>query len=478
MILLLLFFIPLDAMNGSGNAELTCFTHDSIYESDCFGNTALIRAAKLGDQAHLESLLPQSDLTKKNLKGKQALHYVLESKSVALLEPFLVRNASLYTSSENLAKVEEERLTDGKARAALEENKILIEEYAAKWYVNFSQDYSPFEILWNEAIKSGFCGLMAYLIMVKKRDNRKPRLPNGLTAFQLAAEANQPLIVELLIINSEDLIGDLCPPEAPNNSPLAIAARNNCERIVELLAQKASTDCPKAFQEAEHSAKTPEIKDILWAWQINVASHRPRFGGEEETPLHSACRNRSIKALRIILKRGGERFLESRSRGYTPLHVAIWHGRSDVVILLVDRGASIRVQCEHYAMLPIHLAAACMEEDVNESNYREIVKLLLQAGANVNEKSEYCLYTPLFFAVQNRKHAMAKLLLERGASIRSVNNKKQTTLHLAVEGDDDEMVELLLSHGADAEARDNEKRRPTDLVKSEKIRQLFAQIKK
>ena len=97
----------------------------------------------------------------------------------------------------------------------------------------------------------------------------------------------------------------------------------------------------------------------------------------------------------------------------------------------------------------------------------ESARALLDAGANVNQPSEYG-WTPLLTAVNNRNYQLAKLLIERGADVNLANKGGWTPLYLAtdnrnIEGGDYpvpkpdmdhlELIELLLQKGANANAR-------------------------
>jgi len=97
----------------------------------------------------------------------------------------------------------------------------------------------------------------------------------------------------------------------------------------------------------------------------------------------------------------------------------------------------------------------------------ESTKLLLDAGADVNQVTEYG-WTPLLTATNNRNYKVGAYLLERGANVNIANKGGWTPLYLAtdnrnIEGGDypvpkpdmDHMdyIKLLLDHGADVNAR-------------------------
>jgi ankyrin repeat protein len=97
----------------------------------------------------------------------------------------------------------------------------------------------------------------------------------------------------------------------------------------------------------------------------------------------------------------------------------------------------------------------------------ESARALLDAGANVNQQSEYG-WSPLLTAVNNRNYQLAKLLIERGADVNLANKGLWTPLYLAtdnrnIEGGDYpvpradmdhlELIRLLLEKGANPNAR-------------------------
>ena len=97
----------------------------------------------------------------------------------------------------------------------------------------------------------------------------------------------------------------------------------------------------------------------------------------------------------------------------------------------------------------------------------ECVKVLLEAGANVNQTTRYG-WTPLLTATQNRHYVLAAYLLDHGADPNLANKGGWRPLYIATDNrniesgdypvrkpdmDHLEYIKLLLNHGADVNAR-------------------------
>jgi ankyrin repeat protein len=89
-----------------------------------------------------------------------------------------------------------------------------------------------------------------------------------------------------------------------------------------------------------------------------------------------------------------------------------------------------------------------------KEGHQNIVKLLLENGANINKKNKSH-NTALHFAVFNKHNNIVKLLIEKGAEINAKGYAGQTPLVLAAEIDNIEAAKLLIQKGADIKAVDH-----------------------
>ena len=99
-----------------------------------------------------------------------------------------------------------------------------------------------------------------------------------------------------------------------------------------------------------------------------------------------------------------------------------------------------------YASTPLHYAC-------REGNF-EMVKFLIENGANVNIENHYSTIYPIFDAItslnnQKTHLQIIQLLIDNGANIKKVDSFGNTLLYHAIEQENIILIELLIQLGCD-----------------------------
>ena len=122
------------------------------------------------------------------------------------------------------------------------------------------------------------------------------------------------------------------------------------------------------------------------------------------TPLLEAANNGHTEIVQVLLDRGAKPNI-SNEYGYNPLQMAACMGHKEVVRLLIGGGANPNTADEGKST-PLHGAAA--------EGHKDVVQMLLDVGADPNVESVDG-ETPLSSATDNEHKDVEQLLLEKGA---------------------------------------------------------------
>ncbi|KAF7548810.1 hypothetical protein G7Z17_g6804 [Cylindrodendrum hubeiense] len=164
----------------------------------------------------------------------------------------------------------------------------------------------------------------------------------------------------------------------------------------------------------------------------------------ERTPLMSASGRGSMEAVKILLSRGANVDAQDKKKE-TALYNAVVKGRTKVVkeLLKLKKGGANPNIANNRGRTPLHSAAS--------RGYHIILEnLLFMDDINVSPKDIQFGYTPLHHACSKDHRDVVKTLLEYGAEVNARSMKNWTPLHIAAKRGNAEIVEELLQAGADA----------------------------
>ena len=179
-----------------------------------------------------------------------------------------------------------------------------------------------------------------------------------------------------------------------------------------------------------------------------------------QTPLMTAARSGSVEAAKALVSHGANVNAAETARGQTALMWAAANRHASVVRALLEAGADINARSRTSRVRVIVGGEGATEVETGGSTALffaarsgdvESAKLLVKAGANVNET------TPdrnsvLAFAAHSGHREFTRFLLESGADP-NAEGGGYTALHAAVLRGDADLVKALLARGANQSAR-------------------------
>ena len=132
----------------------------------------------------------------------------------------------------------------------------------------------------------------------------------------------------------------------------------------------------------------------------------------------------------------------SDSEGLTPLMLACIHGNIRIATLLLQARANINQQNNngHTALI-----LACY----SETPHNDLVRLLIQSGADISIKSSELQNTALMYAAERGHTSIVQYLLDEGAPVNTQDVDGATSLMLASQFGHSEVVRVLINYGAD-----------------------------
>lgn len=173
--------------------------------------------------------------------------------------------------------------------------------------------------------------------------------------------------------------------------------------------------------------------------------------------------------------------------GDTALHLAAAGYRVEIIKILIDAGADPNASNNHRNSGPLHYASDRNGVGPAWDPQRQVttVELLIKAGAKLNAQDKNGA-TPLHRAVRTRSAEVVRILLKSGANPRVLNKPGSTAFHLAVQntgrggsGAEEartaqrEIIEEFIKYGLSPSMKDANGKSVVDWVRSDWIRALF-----
>ncbi len=252
------------------------------------------------------------------------------------------------------------------------------------------------------------------------------------TALHIAARCGRQQLTRILLEKG----ANICLKNSSNESPFDLAIRRNHPEIATLIVKKLPKD-------------DPYIND-------------PDPNQNNNTLLHKAISTENSELIEALLEKGAK--VDSRDgEGKTPFDLTIGLGKAALFKIFLEKGNVADINQKYPDLQEATLLHIAVMEDNSD-----LLKLLLEKGAQVNVKDKED-KTPIDLAAEKGKTALLKVFLEKG-NVADINQKytgrndDATLLHIAVMEDNSDLLKLLLEKEAKVDSMNKGNKTPIDLA--------------
>jgi ankyrin repeat protein len=304
---------------------------------------------------------------------------------------------------------------------------------------------------------------------------------NGNTMLMIACQSKNLAIVKVLLemgahgtINRQNAIG---------NTALHIACKNGYAAIASVLVLNGADLTIKNVlgKTPIEVCDDPGLKAML---ELHLANVKKMF---------EFVKNNRTQDLRELLQTFRGVNLVDLTTGDTPLHIACQLGNKDIALLLIQCGANPTLKNKNgqtpFDLVENETLNANLQDQYNltqalfqavQNNSLPDTKKILNAlppnqvsilvNSRTNPASAGEGETPLHIAVKNGNREMVKFLLDKGADVNAGDKYEATPLHFACRNGDGYIARMLVEFGGDLTITAIDGRTPLDACKTNELR--------
>lgn len=201
---------------------------------------------------------------------------------------------------------------------------------------------------------------------------------------------------------------------------------------------------------------------------------KANLADEGHSPLHAAALLNNIEMAEFLIQSGAD--INAQSLLGSPLEQASRGGHIKMIELLLENGADVNGRGTRTKMSPLSAAAS--------SGHSEALLFLLKSGADINDPlsvglasygghkkvvqmliEKGCPITrALLHVAFDDRVEIAELLIEKGADVNEKSERGRTPLHRAAFYGAEGVIGVLIANGADVSIEDNDGLKPFELA--------------
>ena len=174
-------------------------------------------------------------------------------------------------------------------------------------------------------------------------------------------------------------------------------------------------------------------------------------------PVHDAARKGDVNKLKELVAADPAVVSSTDKMGKTALHIAAASNQLDAATFLIEHGVDLNAKDKNGGFTALDMA-------LSSAHYIDMVRLLIERGANVNTASSQGI-TPLDEAAMRGQKDAIELLVAKGADLNARDVKRNTPLLWALMMGRTDAAVALIEAGSDVNVRSGQGSTPLMIVK-------------
>lgn len=425
------------------------------------GTPLLIKAYQEADQALFDLLLSAHnlDINVQDTNGNTLLYYILQDKNLPILKFLLEKGLDINSKNKDgytLLQLAFEHKDQESIQILLSHGtdpNILFPDGTLLLIKAYQEDdQALFDLLLTDNTDNN--------VDINAHDANKDTLLHHLIQDHDSDTLNNIATINSLLIEKK------ANPNLKNSKgkkPLHLALEEDHWDIIYLLLQQGAN--PISIHNKHYSKSTSLLTAACEAhqWRVvdlilnKIPDRHPELNPElkARNPIYLACRAGKIEIVRTLLKKGVIPDQVSIPSYYpshikTLLHLAIYKNQPELIKLLLEKGANPNEK-DNNDVLPLDKLIAAKEIKL------DIIEILLtyHAQSNLIANKPY-LYKLLTVAIKETRWDIIKLLITNKIVEATIAQNRTTLLHIAIIQSQWDIAEFLLENGADPNATTKE----------------------